>query len=406
MTRHAGLLVLQAVNVACLAALIVLPLIMLGEMTLDGAVAILIVVLPVTMLPLIRHAMGRRFVRRLARRIPSAMAENRVAVSWNQEGVGSSARRIPIGCGLTDHWNDDATGKFNAARPFVTTIQDGANSLRIEHGRNGDHIRLEVPGPDGERISEVLVNMETGRVAETVERHVLAAYAKVLGVRPRIYDVAERVIVGTRIETGRQWAALEGTDIRLIATKVGKRGKWTRREIWLVSPTMGVLHLPDGTMEKAQARRRRTYLDAAMGAGTIPAPTMPVLIGSPKIAKTVAMAYRLIERYPDLSDSYGTRITPLVREHLPRLIERHEAAMRAATTGTIIDEEKLRQIDGEFEEGLGVIESALAEGLELEQHRSRQDLGVEIAFLRSRHPVNLAETLTSVPHEKEETARG
>ena len=152
--------------------------------------------------------------------------------------------------------------------------------------------------------------------------------------------------------------------------------------VWyrVMSADMGVLRLRREAMSEALERRKRSSFANALGlARALPA-HLPMPSGNAQAARVLRLCREAVAREPDLVDAKGTRIAPLVEQHLPRLMQKHAEAARIAEAS------ELAAIDAELMQGIELVRQALEEALTVSRVDKREALRTELAFLEYRHP--------------------
>lgn len=168
----------------------------------------------------------------------------------------------------------------------------------------------------------------------------------------------------------------------------------TTDPVWyrVMSADMGVLRLRREAMNEALERRKRSSFANALGlARALPA-HLPMPSGNAQAARILRLCREAVAREPDLVDAKGTRIAPLVEQHLPRLMQKHAEAARIAEAS------ELAAIDAELMQGIELVRQALEEALTVSRVDKREALRTELAFLEYRHP---APNLLSIEASKD-----
>ena len=91
-----------------------------------------------------------------------------------------------------------------------------------------------------------------------------------------------------------------------------------------------------------------------------------------------AIAERALAEEPDLADATGAPLAPLVRQHLPDLLEAYTAAMRHA------DAESAAVAERSLAEGLERIRRSVEEALDASRREASDNLLIKVRFLRMR----------------------
>lgn len=156
----------------------------------------------------------------------------------------------------------------------------------------------------------------------------------------------------------------------------------TADPVWyrVMSAEMGVLRLRREAMNEALERRKRSSFANALGLARALPVHLPMPSGNAQAARVLRLCREAVAREPDLVDAKGTRIAPLVEQHLPRLMQKHAEAARIAETS------ELAAIDAELMQGIELVRQALEEALTVSRVDKREALRTELAFLEYRHP--------------------
>lgn len=269
------------------------------------------------------------------------------------------------------------------------TIEHDGKIIKIKHHENGSHsVTVMVPDQEGPPLFEELNTEEASLLIFRLEKFRTKEFAKTFQCKADIDTIAAHVALRLPQRTLHHGTYLldEDPNGHSFVHMIHRENKERTCRGWLMHPSIGYLQIPMEIVEEIRKSRREQLLLSAFDQ-TIESPlNLPPIIGNPAAAKEVSVARKLIERYPDMRDAAGVPIAPLIKEHLPRLLRAHTEATAAATATDDIDEKQLKLIAAEFEEGLAVITRAILEGVEAEQQKKQDDLSVEIAFLRARHP--------------------
>lgn len=110
-------------------------------------------------------------------------------------------------------------------------------------------------------------------------------------------------------------------------------------------------------------------------------PSMPSALPPPSasaaLQRLIGLAEDALATDPDLTDGNGARIDALVRQHLPRLLERHADAARSPSSD-------LAAVDQQLAEGVGEAQASIEEALALDARARFESLLTEVTFLRTR----------------------
>lgn len=135
--------------------------------------------------------------------------------------------------------------------------------------------------------------------------------------------------------------------------------------------TVDETRVPDITRSFAQTAR------SIAGLKSIPT-ALPPPSASAALQRLIGLAEDALAVDPDLVDGQGARVDALVRQHLPRLLERHAEAARSATGGD------LSRIDARLAEGVEQVRESIEEALHADASRRFDLLETEVRFLRMR----------------------
>jgi hypothetical protein len=127
---------------------------------------------------------------------------------------------------------------------------------------------------------------------------------------------------------------------------------------------------PDVTRRFAETAR------AVAGLPSVPT-ALPPPSASAALQRLIGIAEDALATDPDLVDSNGARIDTLVREHLPRLLERHAEAARSPSSN-------LTRVDAKLEEGVDEVRASIDEALAADAEARFDSLRTEVGFLRMR----------------------
>lgn len=140
-------------------------------------------------------------------------------------------------------------------------------------------------------------------------------------------------------------------------------------------PDHGTLTLPGRSAEQLNARMDalRLIVQRSLPSGGSRE--------SARIGRMIEICHEAVATDPDMTDDAGTPLRPLLDEHLPRLAERHRAAIAASS----VDERA--RIDEEVAASLEGITESVAQGMATRSREKRDALRTELQFIRARHPV-------------------
>lgn len=91
-----------------------------------------------------------------------------------------------------------------------------------------------------------------------------------------------------------------------------------------------------------------------------------------------AIAEKALADEPDLADATGAPLAPLIRQHLPDLLEAYAAAMRHA------DADSAAAAERSLTEGLERIRRSVEEALDASRREASENLLIKVRFLRMR----------------------
>jgi hypothetical protein len=161
-----------------------------------------------------------------------------------------------------------------------------------------------------------------------------------------------------------------------------KGSSWSETKIASVArvshPSFGYVGLDGTRIDRAMEQARQKSIEQAFGADAIPA--APTVTENARVSRVMALARQAVTADPELADRSGTRIAPLVENHLPRLLDAHAKAMRTATGREVAD------VDDDLARGLEIVRKAVDEALEIGSRDDRDALRTELRFLELRHP--------------------
>lgn len=140
------------------------------------------------------------------------------------------------------------------------------------------------------------------------------------------------------------------------------------------------MKLPAEAIHRGLQRRASTSLATALGMALDLPAHLPMPRGNAQAARVLRLCREAVAAEPDLVDSLGTPIRPLVDQHLPELMRRHAAASAIAADCD------LAGIDADLMEGIDRVKKAVEEALSCSAVTRRQALRSQLAFLELRHP--------------------
>lgn len=95
--------------------------------------------------------------------------------------------------------------------------------------------------------------------------------------------------------------------------------------------------------------------------------------------RLIALAESILSEEPDLCDASGAAVAPLVREHLPRLVDKHRRAIAHASA------EDRAQADETLRRGVAKASASIYEAMASFQKRRGDELSTQARFLDMRH---------------------
>lgn len=350
----------------------------------------------------------RPFARNIISTLPEILASSEIVLQGksvyidDENGTGRFRREFDelkgrglLKSSIAVKWSDPTNAgpvfkRETPRQPFSILIKFGKNRIQIEHALwDKTPITVHIPA-GGETISEVLNPSEAQLFFERYEELQRTMFAEMIGCEANLESIS--TIVALQLQGPFDIIGSISLDdtpdgLTYIHFDPANRSLDQRSEqSWIYHPTIGAMKLDLKEIKSALIKKREHQLLSAFDKRVEPIEKMPPIIGNPAAAKEISVAQRLLKLYPDMRDASGTPIAPLVLEHLPRLVKRHGEAIAAATASNNIDQDLLDKITRDFDEGLKTISRAILEGVEAEQRKTQDDLSVEIAFLKARHP--------------------
>lgn len=180
-------------------------------------------------------------------------------------------------------------------------------------------------------------------------------------------------------ETPTVNAARDEAALRVIRTAVADHQR-IRDDLAQAARRREVLAL--GELETALASIKTFGTSSVIAKGAAP-------LGNAVVTRLAANAEAALAIDPDLVDSAGARIDALVRQHLPRLLQRHADLALHARIGD------LAAADRDLEEGVELVRTSIEEAISGLNHERADALRSEVHFLRMRRA---ATTLTPIGH--------
>jgi hypothetical protein len=193
--------------------------------------------------------------------------------------------------------------------------------------------------------------------------------------------------VSQEIEQKSEWLEM-GEDVlmRLVAEHDDRyrgNGQYNRVDksyVLVRHPTVGIIRLPYKPIADGMEKRRLTSLTSALGVVRDLPVHLPMPRGNAQAARVLRLCREAVAVEPDLVDSAGTPIRPLVDQHLPELMKRHAAAAAIAPA------DELAAIDAELAEGIERVRLAVEDALSTSAVARRTALRSQLGFLALRHP--------------------
>jgi hypothetical protein len=206
---------------------------------------------------------------------------------------------------------------------------------------------------------------------------------------PPMADATYRSRRGDHASEGYSWDEMKskwkdlGCGVFMDATARWGRSYRDENTLWyrIMTEGMGVIRLRREPLAEALERRKRSSFANALGITRALPVHLPMPSGNAQAARVLRLCREAVAREPDLVDAKGTRIAPLVEQHLPRLMQKHAEAARIAEAS------ELAAIDAELMQGIELVRQALEEALTVSRVDKREALRTELAFLEYRHPV-------------------
>ena len=158
-------------------------------------------------------------------------------------------------------------------------------------------------------------------------------------------------------------------------------------------PVVGVVKLPYKPIAAGMEKRRLMSLTSALGVVHELPVHLPMPRGNAQAARVLRLCREAVAVEPDLVDSAGTPIRPLVDQHLTELMKRHAAAAAIAPA------DELATIDAELAEGIERVRLAVEDALSTSAVARRMALRSQLGFLALRHP-DPVPLLESIPVRK------
>ena len=176
------------------------------------------------------------------------------------------------------------------------------------------------------------------------------------------------------------WRSL-GEDV-LLRTEVTQKSSTSSMSVraYVSHPIMGTIEVPGAAIHRGLERRTSTSLAEALGMALDLPAHLPMPRGNAQAARVLRLCREAVAAEPDLVDSLGTPIRPLVDQHLPELMRRHAAAAAIAPA------DELAGIDADLAEGIERVRLAVEDALSSSAVARRTALKAQLGFLALRHP--------------------
>lgn len=234
----------------------------------------------------------------------------------------------------------------------------------------------------GQMLAEALGRFVEGRAPRVSDRTYLHthSYRESIGKDDYRY-------VSKEIEQKSEWLEM-GEDVlmRLVVEHDrsyrgdGKYDSVDNSHVFVKHPAVGVLRLPYKPVADGMEKRRLMSLTTALGVVHELPVHLPMPRGNAQAARVLRLCREAVAVEPDLVDSAGTPIRPLVDQHLPELMKRHAAAAAIAPA------DELAAIDAELAEGIERVRLAVEDALSTSAVARRTALRSQLGFLALRHP--------------------
>ena len=118
----------------------------------------------------------------------------------------------------------------------------------------------------------------------------------------------------------------------------------------------------------------QTAVDGRIGDGRNVMPTAPTA----RIGRIVETAEKALAAHPNIVDAQGARVDDLIREHVPRLLQRHAEAARTAAS------QDVAEVDMALEQGVEDVRRSVEEALAQVRDKTMDALSTELRFLALR----------------------
>lgn len=335
----------------------------------------------------------------LSRRVADRIWRERAGIAWkDDERIADRPEEEPA----TLHFQDGSSVRISTA-PWRVKIEMGGHVATLEYG----HASPIVEAWRAVRAEGMLRAMGDGVDVEALAVEPVGAMSRMaarFGAKPvrRLSNVIRRLdeTIARRVrndETQAQPASYDDCDYD--GNRVRRKALWrgvgggvrfvgrTRqtldgalRHLVADHPDWGMIEIDAPLTTKAMSDVRARTFDALLdGARPLPSPALPPT-GNARVARIVTLCRTALEIDPELADSNGAAIAPLVDRHLPELLRTHAEASRTAPAGD------LAKVDEALDRGVETVRHALLDAIQGLHERRMRDLTVQLRFLELRHP--------------------
>ncbi len=246
---------------------------------------------------------------------------------------------------------------------FSTRIEMGHVILNCDYNRLKDRCKISLH--DNDR-TEDLTAIECYEIGCIIEQYQIKIAAKELGCEATLDWVAVAAIYHLD-EIEAEDYVKQKNELRLQVLK-------TLYGYALVGQGLGVLQLPKDICDAYKEQIKSDRLTYAI------APTTAKALPAPSNTPFEDFARKAIKMFPRMTDAAGTPLAPLIEEHLPRMQAKRDKALEMAC-----DTDKA-SLDKIYSDSVEIMQNAFEEGIRLETSQAKDDLLIELGFLKSRHP--------------------
>lgn len=253
-----------------------------------------------------------------------------------------------------------------------------------------EDLMVREPDDDGERPHDGHGRALAVALGRFVEQHApRKSEMKYLSRKLRTYHMVSQDSEpdDEEVETASQWLEMGQDVLMRIAVRAesihdgcdgGKRSH--RHELVVKHPVVGSIVLDHTPVTEGLERRRLMSLTSALGIVQEMPVHLPMPRGNAQAARVLRLCREAVAAEPDLVDSAGTPMRPLVDRHLPELMRSHAAA------AVIAPADQLADIDAELAEGIERVRLAVQDALSTSAVARRTALRSQLGFLALRHP--------------------